>query len=79
MGKKKVIKQEFDADLFGKAVKTHRCITVDVSLSSAEKETGVTISTLSRIENGRAGSCDITTLISLCSWMNVSICDFIVH
>ncbi len=59
---------KFDSVSFGKAVRTSRVIDRDLDLKDVEKQTGVSIATLSRVENGAKP--DVNTLAALCSWMN---------
>lgn len=69
------MKQYFDNKSFGKALKAKRTIDLDIDMRVASKKIGISISTISRVENG--GKSDLDNILLICSWLKVSICDFI--
>jgi len=71
--------KKFDAVAFGKAAKTKRVIELNLGVREVAQKLGVSASTVSRIENGKGGKSDINTIFTVCSWLRVSVCDFIVN
>lgn len=50
---------------------------MDVGLRFVATKLSISAATLSRMENG--GVAELDNIISVCDWLNVSICDFIVY
>lgn len=65
-------KQIFNSDLFSKHIKAKRLINkshdIYISLRDAEKLSGISFTTLSRIENGNTP--DLETFSTACKWMD---------
>lgn len=68
-------KHIFDGNLFGKALRQKRVVDLDVDLRTVSKKTGISISTLSRCENG--GMPELTTFFDLCRWLQRPVDEFI--
>lgn len=58
---------EFDSQEFSKRVKTKRLIELNLGLREVSKKSKVSISTLSRVENGFVP--DMVTLIKISNWL----------
>lgn len=66
--RKQIIMQyEFDSQEFSKRVKTKRLIELNLGLREVSKKSKVSISTLSRVENGFVP--DMGTLIKISNWL----------
>ena len=70
------MKVMYNAKEFSKALKTKRIIDLNIDLRAAAKRTKISISTLSRIENGKMP--DLNTFANLCEWMGKDMNEFIV-
>lgn len=70
------MKQYFNFNALGKAMKTKRVIELDLGVREVAKKLKVSPATISRMERGYA--CEINHVMTACNWMNVSLCDFIV-
>lgn len=64
----------FDKETFAKAVKQKRVIDLGIGMREASDVTGVSISTLSRVENKKPF--DMKTFATLCGWLKVDINTF---
>lgn len=71
----KKLKLEFDYAKFGKSLKICRVIDRNVHMTEISEKTGLGKATISRIERGGCG--DIDSVINLCSWMGVSVEQFV--
>lgn len=69
------MQQYFDKEKFAKFLKTHRVINLDIGVREAAHKIGIGSSTVSRIENEHLT--DIDTILKICTWLNVSITEFI--
>lgn len=64
------MKYEFDTQEFSKQIKTKRIIDLNIGLRDVAKKTNISISTLSRVENGAIP--DMTSLIKISNWLKSS-------
>lgn len=67
---KKMIRQVFLNERFGKAIKQKRVIELDTDLRSLAKKIKISPATLSRCENGNTP--DLLTYAMLCDWLGMS-------
>lgn len=58
----------FDAAEFSKRIKTKRVIELDKGLREVAKKTGVSFSTLSRMENKKIPEMD--SFLKVCNWLD---------
>ena len=70
------MKQMFDYIAISKAIKTKRVVDLNIGVLEVQRLSGVSAATVSRMENGK--TCTIDNVISICNWLQVSMCDFIV-
>jgi len=68
------MKYEFDSKEFSRQIKTKRIIELNVGLRDIAKKAKVSISTLSRVENGKIP--DMPSLINICNWLSSSPASF---
>jgi len=68
--------QVFDAELFGKALKTKRTIQNNYTVQDVADILDIPKSTVSRIE--RAMPTEMKSILLVCDWLGRSVCDFIV-
>lgn len=68
------MKYEFDSKEFSRQIKTKRIIELNVGLRDIAKKAKVSISTLSRVENGKIP--DMLSLINICNWLSSSPASF---
>jgi transcriptional regulator with XRE-family HTH domain len=64
------MKYEFDSQEFSRQIKTKRVIELNAGMRDVAKKAKVSISTLSRLENGKTP--DMPSLISVCNWLESS-------
>jgi transcriptional regulator with XRE-family HTH domain len=64
------MKYEFDSQEFSKQIKTKRIIELNAGMREVAKKVKVSISTLSRLENGKTP--DMPSLINVCNWLESS-------
>ncbi len=69
--------QVFDAEEFGKSLKTHRTIANNYTIRDLSEILDLPSSTISRME--RALPTEMKALLLASDWMAKSICDFIVY
>ncbi len=60
----------FDRNAFAEALLTKRVVKLKIGLMEAAKEIGISITTLSRCENGEAP--DVYTYFYCCRWLKIS-------
>lgn len=68
--------QVFDADTFGKAIKTKRDAT-GYSTRDVRDIIGLPLSTISRMERGLPS--EMKSVLVVCDWLGRSVCDFIIY
>lgn len=68
-------KLSFNSVSFGRRVKSKRVIENDYELRDVSKKVGVSIATLSRIENGKLP--DVETMLTLCKWIKADPFEFV--
>lgn len=64
------MKYIFDAQEFGKRIKIKRVIDLNIGVREVEKQSKVSASTISRVENGKLP--ELQNLILLCNWLGES-------
>jgi len=70
--------QVFDAEAFGKALKSKRTIQNNYTVRDVADIVGLNATTISRIENAK-GTTELPGILVVCDWLGKSICDFIIY
>ena len=60
---------KFNNQQFARDIKVKRTIDNDWQLRDVEKKTGVSYSTLSRVENGKGETLDLILYAKICKWL----------
>jgi len=66
----------YDSEKLSKLIKTKRIIDLDIDMREAAKKIGISLATLSRLENGKEP--DINTLAKACHWIKQPIDSFFI-
>lgn len=69
------MKLTFDHNGFSKQVRMERLIIRNIDMRTMAKDLDISISTISRAENGKAP--DLLTYAKLCTWMRKPMTEFI--
>lgn len=68
---------KLDQHKLGEALRDRRH-QLRTNLREVAKQTGVSASTLSRVENGKGYLLEIDTFLQICDWLDISPCAFLI-